>query len=208
MLFIVCNLLLRPSPGFDCRRAHWDGLMETVVIVIHLMVVLALVGVVLLQRSEGGALGVGGGGGGLMSSRGTANVLTRATAILAGLFFLTSLTLAILARTGTEKPGSILDKVPAPQATEGEKPALPPSQGGLLEQLEKSKTTPPATPAPAATEAPKPTEPVKAPEAPKAEAPAPAATEAPKPVEPVKAPEAPKAEAPAPAATEAPKPAQ
>ena len=70
--------------------------MQQVVIVIHLMLVLALIGVVLLQRSEGGGLGIGGGGG-FMTSRGTANVLTRATAILAGLFFATSLILSILA---------------------------------------------------------------------------------------------------------------
>ncbi|MBA5776545.1 preprotein translocase subunit SecG [Stappia sp. F7233] len=82
--------------------------METVIIVIHLMVVLALVLVVLLQRSEGGALGIGGGSGGFMSSRGSANVLTRATAVLALAFFATSLVLAILARTD-ERPGSILD---------------------------------------------------------------------------------------------------
>ena len=58
--------------------------MERVLLVIHLMVALALVGVVLMQRSEGGGLGIGGGGlGGLMSVRGTANILTRATAVLA-----------------------------------------------------------------------------------------------------------------------------
>ena len=65
--------------------------METVLIVIHLMVVLALVGVVLLQRSEGGGLGIGGGSG-FMTARGAANALTRATAILAAAFFVTSLT--------------------------------------------------------------------------------------------------------------------
>ncbi len=70
--------------------------MQQVVLVIHLMLVLALIGVVLLQRSEGGGLGIGGGGG-FMTSRGTANVLTRATAILAGLFFVTSWVLSILA---------------------------------------------------------------------------------------------------------------
>ena len=58
--------------------------MQTVIIVIHLMLVLGLIGLVLLQRSEGGGLGMGGGGGGFMTSRGTANVLTRTTAILAG----------------------------------------------------------------------------------------------------------------------------
>ena len=71
--------------------------MQHVIIVIHLMLVLAMIGVVLLQRSEGGGLGIGSTGG-FMTSRGTANVLTRATAILAGLFFLTSLLLSI--RTG------------------------------------------------------------------------------------------------------------
>ena len=71
------------------------------------MLVLALIGVVLLQRSEGGGLGIGGGGGGFMTSRGTANVLTRATAILAGLFFATSLLLSILAGFN-RKPTSII----------------------------------------------------------------------------------------------------
>ena len=80
--------------------------MQHVVIVIHLMLVLALIGVVLLQRSEGGGLGIGGAGG-FMTSRGTANVLTRATAILAGLFFATSLLLSILAGLN-RKPTTIL----------------------------------------------------------------------------------------------------
>ena len=68
--------------------------MATVVLVIHLMVAMALVALVLLQRSEGGALGIGGGGGGggggFMSGRGTANLLTRITAMLAAGFFMTS----------------------------------------------------------------------------------------------------------------------
>lgn len=63
--------------------------METVIIVIHLMIVIALVGVVLLQRSEGGGLGIGGGSG-FMTARGAANALTRATAILATAFFISS----------------------------------------------------------------------------------------------------------------------
>ncbi len=83
--------------------------MQTVIIVIHLMVVIALVGVVLLQRSDGGALGIGGGGG-FMTGRGQANALTRATAILAALFFLTSLTLTILANFN-RAPKSIFDGV-------------------------------------------------------------------------------------------------
>jgi preprotein translocase subunit SecG len=78
--------------------------MQTVLIVIHILVVLALITVVLLQKSEGGALGMGGGGG-FMTSRGSGNVLTKTTAILAGIFFATSLLLSILAGSG--RPGSI-----------------------------------------------------------------------------------------------------
>ncbi|MEM9839201.1 MAG: preprotein translocase subunit SecG [Pseudomonadota bacterium] len=76
--------------------------MNAIVLTIHSMIVLALVGVVLLQRSEGGAAGMlgGGGGGGLMSGRGAANALTRSTTVLAGLFFVSSLTLALIADRG------------------------------------------------------------------------------------------------------------
>jgi preprotein translocase subunit SecG len=103
--------------------------MQTVLIVIHLMIVLAMIGVVLLQRSEGGGLGIGGGGG-FLTSRGTSNVLTRTTAILAAVFFATSLGLSILA--GIErKPRSIING--GPPATE---PAPPTSSGrGVLDQL-------------------------------------------------------------------------
>ncbi|HTS94916.1 MAG TPA: preprotein translocase subunit SecG [Stellaceae bacterium] len=72
--------------------------MQTVLLVIHLMLAIALIGTVLLQKSEGGALGMGGGGmSGFMTGRSTANLLTRTTAILAGLFFLTSVLLVVLA---------------------------------------------------------------------------------------------------------------
>ena len=108
--------------------------METVLIVIHLMIVLALVGVVLLQRSEGGGLGIGGGSG-FMTARGAANALTRATAILAAAFFVTSLTLSIIARYG-EQPIDILDRVPATQGEQG--------GGGVLDQL--GGDAPPAAP--------------------------------------------------------------
>ncbi len=87
--------------------------MQAVVLVFHLLIVLALIGVVLLQRSEGGGLGMGGGsGGGLVSIRGTANMLSRATGILAAVFFMTSITLAVLASVRDE-PGSIFDETPA-----------------------------------------------------------------------------------------------
>lgn len=115
--------------------------MQTVIIVIHLMVVLALVGVVLLQRSEGGGLGIGGGSG-FMTARGAANALTRTTAILAALFFVTSLGLSIIARYG-ERPIDILERVPA---TSGQQE----QGGGVLNQLGGSQTQPqvPAAPAP------------------------------------------------------------
>ncbi|MBN9412788.1 MAG: preprotein translocase subunit SecG [Candidatus Paracaedimonas acanthamoebae] len=92
--------------------------MTTVVLVFHIILAIAMVGIILLQKNEGGGLGMGSGTmGGLMSSRGTANLLTRTTAILAGLFFLTTLLLAILFK-GAHKAQSILDH---PDAT---KPAI------------------------------------------------------------------------------------
>jgi preprotein translocase subunit SecG len=119
--------------------------MQHVIIVIHLMLVLALIGAVLLQRSEGGGLGIGsGGGGGFMSSRGTANVLTRATAILAGLFFATSLILSILAGFN-RKPTSIIQGTQSGPVVPGA-PAPMGDGGGLLKQLQGAPATPPAPP--------------------------------------------------------------
>jgi preprotein translocase subunit SecG len=111
--------------------------MQTVVIVIHLMIVAVLIAVVLLQKSEGGGLGMGGGAG-FMSSRGTANLLTRTTAILAAGFFVTSLLLSWLA-SYNRTPSSILD-TPASQSQPagGATPIKPPTSGGLLDQLKKS----------------------------------------------------------------------
>ncbi|KPF82824.1 preprotein translocase subunit SecG [alpha proteobacterium AAP38] len=99
--------------------------MQEVVLVVHLLITLALIGVVLVQKSEGGGLGVGGGTmGGFMTARGSANLLTRTTAILAALFFCTSLILAILAGTGSSQK-SIFDKVPAPGTEAPAAPAEP-----------------------------------------------------------------------------------
>ncbi|MBL8575274.1 MAG: preprotein translocase subunit SecG [Hyphomicrobiaceae bacterium] len=126
--------------------------MQTVLIVIHLLVVLALVGVVLLQRSEGGALGMGGGGGGFMSARGAANTLTRATGILAVAFFTTSLALAIVASQGTKAPSSILDTAAPTAPAKPTGPSVPSAsappqigtgQGGILNQLEQPKPAAP-----------------------------------------------------------------
>ena len=103
--------------------------MNNVLLVIHLLVALAMIGVVLLQRSEGGGLGIGGGGGGggmggFLTGRGTANLLTRATAILAATFIVTSLTLSILSGGGSESR-SILDDLPATAPAPAEEPAGP-----------------------------------------------------------------------------------
>jgi len=100
--------------------------MTTVLLIIHLFVTLALIGVVLIQRSEGGGLGIGTtqGMGGFMSGRGTTNLLTRTTAILGTAFFALSLTLALLNRGTVGGGRSLLDSPPVTgPATPG--PALP-----------------------------------------------------------------------------------
>jgi preprotein translocase subunit SecG len=107
--------------------------METVFIVIHLMIIVAMVALVLLQRSEGGALGIGGGGG-FMSSRGQGNVLTRSTAVMAAVFFATSIILSVLSRLDAP-PSSILDEVPA-ATSPAETETAPGSGQGILDQLE------------------------------------------------------------------------
>jgi len=97
--------------------------MTTILLVIHLFLALGLVIVILLQRSEGGALGIGGGNsggpGGMMSARGKGSLLTRITAMLATAFVISSLTLAILA-SQSRKPTSVLDTVPAVPAKPSE----------------------------------------------------------------------------------------
>ena len=112
--------------------------MQTVVIVIHLMIVTVLIGTVLLQKSEGGGLGMGGGAG-FMSSRGTANLLTRTTAVLAVGFFVTSLLLSWIA-SYDRKPASILGGQPASQSqpASGAVPITPPTSGGVLDSLKKA----------------------------------------------------------------------
>jgi preprotein translocase subunit SecG len=90
--------------------------MTTILLVIHLFLAIGLVISILLQRSEGGALGIGGssggGGGGMMTARGQANLLTRITAVLATGFIITSLTLAIIA-SHNRQPRSVIDAAPA-----------------------------------------------------------------------------------------------
>jgi preprotein translocase subunit SecG len=112
--------------------------MTTVFLAVHVVLAVALIGIVLLQRSEGGGLGIGGGMSGLMTGRGSANLLTRVTAALAALFFTTSLVLAILSSTSSRGPSIFEEEAPAqpaPASTAPAEPAPPPA---------------PATPEPAA----------------------------------------------------------
>lgn len=105
--------------------------MQNILIVVQLIVSVALIGVVLLQRSEGGALGMGGGGsglGGLFSPRGAADTLTRTTAILAAVFFLSSLGLTLLALHGRPQSTSILEQQSAPGQTQPVIPVNRPAQ--------------------------------------------------------------------------------
>lgn len=119
--------------------------MSTVILLIHVMIAISLVGVILLQRSEGGALGIGGGGGGagggggFMTGRGAGDALTRTTAILATCFFLTSLTLSILASHNNASAPSIvptsggeggLTPLAIPGQTEPAAPAVPAAPSG------------------------------------------------------------------------------
>jgi preprotein translocase subunit SecG len=123
--------------------------MATALLVLHLMIATALVAVVLLQRSEGGALGIGGGGGGgFLTGRGTANLLTRTTAALAAAFFATSILLTLLAQH-TAPTRSIFDGTPAANGAPtdtapGQTPAPAPAskspeggRGGILDKLQE-----------------------------------------------------------------------
>ena len=127
--------------------------MESVLLVIHLMIAVSLVGVVLLQRSEGGALGIGGGGsggggglGGLISGRGAASALTRTTAFLAAAFFATSIALSLIG--GGRDTGSVLDRIDA-EATDSAPLQLPTDiLGGGTNAPQGNGEIAPAIPAP------------------------------------------------------------
>ena len=117
--------------------------MQAILLAIHLVIAVFLIGLVMLQKSEGGALGIGGGqGGSLFSSRGVGNTLTRATAILAACFFATSIALTMLSN---KHGGSIVDSIPvqtAPVAGDATAPAAPATNDGgsaLLPKLDPGK---------------------------------------------------------------------
>src|ERR1700716_4308852 len=115
--------------------------MIVLLFVVHVFIAIALIGVVLLQKSEGGALGMGGGGmSGFMTGRSTANLLTRTTAILAALVFATSILLGVLSHTGSA-PRSIIDT--------GSPPRSAPLAPGPQEVPRTPAVPAPATPAPA-----------------------------------------------------------
>ncbi|MBV9287971.1 MAG: preprotein translocase subunit SecG [Hyphomicrobiales bacterium] len=130
--------------------------MQSVLIVIHILIVIALVAIVLLQRSEGGALGTGSTSN-FMTGRGQANALSRATAILAAMFFTTSLLMSILAGW-SRAPHSILEKTAAPAAPAVPQPVNPGNIMDQLKQLQGQANVPAApaapSPAPAAPAAP------------------------------------------------------
>ena len=128
--------------------------MIKVLLVLHVFVTIALIGVVLIQRSEGGGLGLGGGQGmgNFMSGRGTANLLTRTTAILGTAFFALSLGLALLYKTANaDNTAAILNGPPA--SSGAPKPGLP-AGGGLPTSLPQTPAD--ATPLPAAPTLPTP----------------------------------------------------
>ena len=129
--------------------------MSTILLVIHIMVAFSMIVLILLQRSEGGALGMGGGGGGFVTGRGAANFLTRTTAVLAAIFFATSIALGIIGHR------------PAPAVSTGAPVREAPSQApagenapAALPELKPLKVKP--RPAPAETPAPAPAAPAPA----------------------------------------------
>jgi preprotein translocase subunit SecG len=124
--------------------------MIIVLFIIHLLIAIALIGVVMLQKSEGGALGMGGGGmSGFMTGRSTANLLTRTTAILGAAFFATSILLVLLSQAD-RRPRSIMDQGGPPGSQVPTVPQMP--------NLPAAPATP-AAPLPAAPAIPAPPEP-------------------------------------------------
>lgn len=153
--------------------------MENVVLTIHLILALLLVGVVLLQRSEGGGLGMGGGNS-VMTGRGTATALSKVTWALAVCFIITSVTLTWMAAVRADGE-SVIDSLTAPTDATGTTPPAP--AGNLLPELPSATAPAPAAPATGGTEpaapapaAPSPAAPATGDAAPAAPAPAAPAT--------------------------------
>ena len=113
--------------------------MTTVILTIHFLISVALVATVLLQRSEGGALGIGGGPGSLMSGRGAANALTRATAVLGAMFFATSILLTVIPNMGKSNDSVVIG---APVTNQTPAPAIPAKSKPAKNEPAKSKLAP------------------------------------------------------------------
>ncbi len=126
--------------------------MITVLLVIHILIAIALIVVVLLQRSEGGGLGIGtsGGMGGFMTARGTANLLTRTTAVLAACFMVMSIVLTLLASRGgpAQQQRSLLDTAPPDGSVPAQAPTSPGSTPGTAPAPQPQAPAQPAEPAP------------------------------------------------------------
>lgn len=127
--------------------------MDNVLLALHIVLAVFLIGVVLLQRSEGGALGIGGGGGGFMSGRSAGSALTRTTVILAVGFFATSIGLGLMARSNVA-PAKSVTETAAPADTTPTAPAPDGADGSKSGESGESKTAPqpdsqPAPPEPA-----------------------------------------------------------
>lgn len=117
--------------------------MLAILLTIYVIVVVALVAVVLLQRSEGGALGIGGGGGGMMSGRGAANLLTRSTSVLGGLFMVMSLVIAMVTGTGVETDADVIRDLTGEEVgTQIDIDAGEATAEDLLDSLDSLGTTP------------------------------------------------------------------
>ncbi|MGE0259106.1 MAG: preprotein translocase subunit SecG [Alphaproteobacteria bacterium] len=127
--------------------------MIILLFIVHVLIALALVGVIMLQKSEGGALGMGGGGmSGFMTGRSTANLLTRTTAILGAAFFATSILLVLLGQTSSA-PRSIIDRG-GPVPTTPLMPNLPATPAPTAPATGAPLAPEPAIPAPAGPSAP------------------------------------------------------
>ena len=132
-----------PALRLDRRVSPQNSVpMENVILTIHLILALLLIGVVLLQRSEGGGLGMGGGGNSVMSGRGAATALAKLTWVFAVCFIATSMTLTYLAAVEADS-GSVIDQFGGTQSNEGEAPA-PVAPGADL--LPPATADAPATP--------------------------------------------------------------
>lgn len=127
--------------------------MEVVVLTIHLLVCVCLIGLVLLQRSEGGALGMGGGGGGsLMTGRGAADALAKMTSVAGGFFLVTSLSLTVLAGATASSGGSPMMDMLRNQSTQESPILAPPAADAPAETPADARPDPTESRAPASTQ--------------------------------------------------------